>query len=192
MKRFFNSVSNNIQNLFTDHLLLPLSISAIVLIAYIIICKIKNKNIIKRRALSLFLFSFYFSLIFDITLFCRIGSNSDPLSNIYGDWWVWDTDLIYYVNFSPIVNLVITLPLCFVVFYFIKQFTYKTYSNKCMIICSTIISFILSLFIETMQLIFCIGTFQISDLVYNTFGGTIGSFIFITLITLIKKKKKGT
>lgn len=39
-----------------------------------------------------------------------------------------------------------------------------------------------------MQIIAHLGTFQISDIVYNTLGGIIGGFILI----LIKSKKKTT
>ena len=41
-----------------------------------------------------------------------------------------------------------------------------------------LISFGISFFIEINQLIFAIGTFQVSDLVYNTISGVIGGVIY--------------
>lgn len=49
------------------------------------------------------------------------------------------------------------------------------------------ISFSLSLFIELTQLFLTIGTFQLSDLVYNTFGGVVG-YILAILVSCLKNK----
>jgi glycopeptide antibiotics resistance protein len=38
-----------------------------------------------------------------------------------------------------------------------------------------------------MQLIFKLGTFQISDLVYNTLGGLIGALLTLKIIKIVKK-----
>lgn len=49
-------------------------------------------------------------------------------------------------------------------------------------------SFLLSLFIELIQLFSTLGTFQISDIVYNTLGGFIG-YILVILVNCINKLK---
>ena len=46
-----------------------------------------------------------------------------------------------------------------------------------------------SAFIEITQLIFSKGTFQFSDIVYNTLGGVLGAVIFIIINLIIKKKR---
>ena len=43
-----------------------------------------------------------------------------------------------------------------------------------------LISFKISLFIELLQLIFTLGTFQLSDIVYNILGGVIGIILAIS------------
>ena len=40
------------------------------------------------------------------------------------------------------------------------------------------LAFVISLFIEINQLLFQVGTFQISDLIYNTLSGLIGYILF--------------
>ena len=46
-----------------------------------------------------------------------------------------------------------------------------------------------SAFIELNQLIFSKGTFQFSDIVYNTLGGVLGAVIFIIINLIIEKKR---
>ena len=46
-----------------------------------------------------------------------------------------------------------------------------------------------SAFIEITQLIFSKGTFQFSDIVYNTLGGVLGAVIFIIINLIIEKKR---
>ena len=41
-----------------------------------------------------------------------------------------------------------------------------------------VLAFVISLFIEVNQLLFQVGTFQISDLVYNTLSGLIGYILY--------------
>ena len=47
--------------------------------------------------------------------------------------------------------------------------------------------FLFSLTIETLQLMLRLGTFQLSDICYNTFGGMIGGVMF-WIIRLIRKQ----
>lgn len=49
-------------------------------------------------------------------------------------------------------------------------------------------SFLLSLFIELTQLLLTLGTFQVSDIVYNIIGGFIG-YILVVLVDCINKLK---
>lgn len=53
---------------------------------------------------------------------------------------------------------------------------------------SAAVSFLSSLFIETCQLIFHLGTFQLSDLIYNTLGGFAGGAAYYVYV---KARKKG-
>ena len=41
------------------------------------------------------------------------------------------------------------------------------------------LTFILSLFVECIQLIFRVGSFDVDDLILNTTGGVFGYFVFV-------------
>ena len=49
------------------------------------------------------------------------------------------------------------------------------------------IAFIFSISIEMVQLLFRIGTFQLSDIFYNTLGGVIGGLIYYVLMKVRKR-----
>jgi glycopeptide antibiotics resistance protein len=94
------------------------------------------------------------------------------LINVFGGWLpfkrsnqTWNIDALY--------NIFLLTPLTF---FLGKSFPHITKKNlfKKMIL----ISFGISFFIEINQLIFAIGTFQVSDLVYNTISGVIGGVIY--------------
>lgn len=189
-ERIFYSIRGNVKALFTERLIIPLTVSFAVALIFIIVSKIKNKKAVSKKAFSLFMLVFYLTLLFDITVFSRAGEHYDPLSNVFGDWSILDTNFIIYVNFSPIINIIITIPLCFLVFNFIKQFFQKNLAIKKIILSSTLLCFALSLTIELIQLVFCLGTFQVSDLVYNTLGGVMGAIIFATVRKLYNYIKK--
>ena len=53
---------------------------------------------------------------------------------------------------------------------------------------SACISFLASLTIELLQMFFSIGSFQISDLVYNTLGGVLGAIIYY-IVKIIKRRR---
>lgn len=188
MEKFFKTLLTNIESYCKEYLLITLLISLIILLLYIIICKKKKQKIIKEKSLSLFFFSFYFALILNITLIHRIGIEIDKTSNIFGEWSIFDTELSMYLNLKPILNVILFLPISFVLFYFIKKFFNKAYGTKKLLIYSTAVSFSVSLFIELMQLIFTLGTFQISDLTYNTAGGLIGAVLYIIIRKIANRK----
>lgn len=184
-EKLYYTIKRVSEKLVFEHFVIPFAIGAIVTILFIVFCKIKKQNNILKKSLSIFSITVYFSLIIDITLTSRINNHYEPLSNVFGDWSIFDSNQLMFINSAPAINVVMTIPICFLVFFFIKQFFSKAYSNKVMIGYSAIISFLLSLFIELTQLVTCLGTFQISDLVYNTLGGVIGALIVI----FISKKR---
>jgi glycopeptide antibiotics resistance protein len=49
--------------------------------------------------------------------------------------------------------------------------------SKLMVI-AVAVSFVMSSVIEVSQVIFCVGTLQISDLVYNTISGAMGAVVY--------------
>ena len=49
------------------------------------------------------------------------------------------------------------------------------------------IAFLFSVMIELLQLLLRLGTFQISDIVYNTVGGMLGGLVYVVVKQLMKR-----
>lgn len=148
---------------------------------YLLFILIKNgKLAVKlKKVLSLWFLSFNLSFIFQITIIGRIGRHYDGWSVINGDWNIFDNPNI--LSGPQIRNIALFLMLMPSVFLYIKCFKNKALSTKAMLIAGTALPFLISLFIELCQGIFSIGTFQFSDLFYNTLGGLTGAVFCITI-----------
>lgn len=115
-----------------------------------------------------------FRTLFDRTLF------ENSLSNVFGEWNFYEE-----VNAQPVFNanvpenILLLLP--FIVLLFVS-FKEKLFKDKVTILKvlghSFVISFLSSLTIETLQLLLHLGTWQLSDLCYNTVGGVSGGMIY--------------
>ena len=98
--------------------------------------------------------------------------HTNPLHAVFEGWFpfrrydgTWNLDAIY--------NIFLLTPITFLIS---KVFTIKTKKDIFLKIVG--LAFAISLFIEMNQLLFQVGTFQISDLVYNTLSGLIGYILF--------------
>lgn len=140
----------------------------------------KNENFLKF--MNIILLILYLILLLQMTLIGRI--HTDPLSAVFTGWLpfkrydgTWNIDTIY--------NIFLLTPLTF---FLSKSFPHITKKNlfKKMIL----ISFGISFFIEINQLIFAIGTFQVSDLVYNTISGVIGGVIYRMSYKITSEQEK--
>lgn len=197
MSKLIKTLFLDLRIFFESYFQIPVLISLFITILTVLIllikkqhCKNKITYYMKKVFIS-FIINFYFSELFYTTLIYRIGMKTEPLADVFGEWSVYDGETIMYINPKPILNILLFLPICFAVFYILKSFLNKTFTNKKIILLTLIISFFTSLAIELIQLIFCIGTFQLSDLTYNTLGGLIGAIIYITVKGIINKKSTG-
>lgn len=135
------------------------------------------KSILKllkqEKYIKFFLFSTFTTMVLFRTLLNRdIWSN--PLSDVFGGWTIEKSDGA--INTEPIENIILFIPFSFLLGYvFHKDF--KT---------CVLYSVFLTFFIEFSQLFFRLGTFQISDLVYNTIGGIIGACIYVCMRKIFK------
>lgn len=190
MEKVLKTFFLNITSIFKDYMLTAFIItvcSAALIIAGIIISsKIKGKSAksaLKENFKTICgstVCLLYVSIILNATFFKRLSMpDHDPFSNIFGCWGI--SELQYFYDLSSIWNIIIFLPLCTLIFIFFKTVINKTASDKTMVLTASATGFLFSCLIELLQIIFKAGTFQISDIVYNTAGGVISVGIFILL-----------
>lgn len=195
MDRLLYTFYVNIKFYLRDYLLFPLLIVVLFCIFKILydykkgnengnfvsyfLFRVKNKNFILKSMLSLYLL-----INVNSTVFSRFRlERMEPLANIWGGWGIGINK--YFFDFSAIWNILMFLPMCTFVFFYDRHIREKRRTYFQTAIISTAISFFNSLIIELMQLIFRVGTFQISDLFYNTLGGILGLFVLLFLIRII-------
>lgn len=166
-------------------ILIALGITAV----YLIFTFLKNgkADIKLKKILSFWFLSFNLSFIFQITLIGRIGRHYDGWSVINGDWNIFENSNI--IASPQTRNIALFLFLMPSVILLQKCFKDKALSLKSILISGAAIPFSISLFIELCQGVFSIGTFQFSDLFYNTLGGITGAVFYIASEKLYKKIK---
>ena len=119
---------------------------------------------------SYFTLVIYVSLILCRTVFCReIWWN--PVSNVLGSLNLYYSD--GSLNTETIENVILFIPFTFLMLLVLRRKVKGKY-----IWCSLKYSFELSIGIELTQIIFRVGTFQLSDLCFNTLGGVLGGIAF--------------
>ena len=123
-----------------------------------------------------FLFFFVVALIILRTLLNRpIWPN--PLGYLFGGWTFTNENGQY--STECVENVILFIPYTLTMFYcFEKELFGESHNFKQVMKMSLKVSFLSSLFIESMQALFFLGTFQFSDLTYNTLGGFIGGILF--------------
>ena len=119
---------------------------------------------------------FYSVMILSRTVLYRdIWAN--PLSDVMGGWGLYDAD--GNLTTEAIGNLMLFVPFAVLLLWAFRKELLgdKPGLKKCLWVATKTVG-IFSFAIEFSQLLFHLGTFQISDLVYNTLGGTIGGFAY--------------
>ena len=125
---------------------------------------------------KLFFLAFVISLVLFRTLLNRqLWMN--PLSDVMGGWGIWETvNGERQLTTECIENVIMMVPFSSVVMW---TFGEKMGSGwKKILWCSGKIAFILSVSIEMLQLLLRLGTFQLSDIFYNTVGGGLGGLMY--------------
>lgn len=124
----------------------------------------------------LFVLVFYTVMILFRTLFERtLWTN--PLSDVIGNWQIIDQN--GQLNMEPLENLLLLIPfMAMLLWNFREKIIGEAGSIGKTMLQSIKISFLFSLTIEFLQLLLHLGTFQLSDLFYNTLGGIIGGLLY--------------
>lgn len=132
---------------------------------------------------KLFLLAFVTSLILFRTLLNR-NLWMNPLSNVMGGWSLWETvNGERQLTTECIENVIMMVPFSTMVMW--------TFNVRDKILWqSGKIAFLFSALIELLQVLLRLGTFQLSDIVYNTVGGIIGGVLYYIAIKIRKKTEK--
>ena len=142
---------------------------------------------------KLFLLTFFTVMILFQTLINR-NMWINPLSDIMGGWWIWHTaaDGTVTLTTECFENIVLMLPFTALLLWTVAEKIFcgrKITFGRCVWI-STKTAFLFSLAIEFLQLFLRLGTFQLSDLFYNTLGGVLGGMIYWICWKIRGKKQK--
>ena len=133
-----------------------------------------------------FFFAIYTSMLLFKTLLNRtIWIN--PITNVFGIWGLHNEKGEF--TSESIENLILFVPFTTLLLIgFKNKILGQTVKFLKVIWQSIKIVFLFSLSIEFLQLFWRLGTFQISDLCYNTLGGAIGGIVYWCGYKLLKRK----
>lgn len=134
---------------------------------------------------KLFFLAFVTSLVLFRTLLNR-DLWMNPLSNIMGGWGIWETvNGEQKLTTECIENAIMMVPFSSVVMW---TFGEKIGNGwKKILWQSGKIAFIFSISIELLQLLLRLGTFQLSDIFYNTVGGVLGGLMYCAVMKARKR-----
>lgn len=136
---------------------------------------------------KIFLLAFYTSMILFRTLLNRTMC-ANPVANVVGVWGLHDDN--GQMTTEVLENLALFIPFAILLLWsFRDKIVGKTVTLANVLWQSSKNTFLFSLIIEFLQLIFRLGTFQLSDLFYNTLGGLFGGLIY-WLCYKVKHKNK--
>lgn len=126
-----------------------------------------------------FLLAFYTAMILLRTVLNR-GIWFDPLGKIFGGWWLYEDGQL---TTESIENIMLFIPFSILLLWAFQKELLEKEEGKNIKFGKTVwqatkMVAIFSFVIEFAQLLFHLGTFQISDLTYNTLGGVIGGVIY--------------
>ena len=125
---------------------------------------------------KLFLLFFVTSMILFRTLLNR-NLWMNPLSKVMGGWGIWETvNGEQKLTTECIENVIMMVPFTSMVIWTFQEKVGSSW-KKILWYCGKV-AFIFSISIEMLQLFLRLGTFQLSDLFYNTVGGMIGGLMY--------------
>ena len=118
---------------------------------------------------KLFFLTFFTVLILFRTLLNR-SMWANPVSNVMGGWWIWkvDTNGEKVLTTECFENIILMFPFTVLLMWTAKEKMIKHLNIKNIILKCTQEAFLFSVCIEFLQLFLRLGTFQLSDIFYNT------------------------
>ena len=134
---------------------------------------------------KLFFLAFVTSLVLFRTLLNR-NLWMNPLPDVMGGWDIWETvNGKQKLTTECIENVIMMMPFSSIVMWTFEE---KIGNDWKKILCySGKIAFIFSVSIEMLQLLLRLGTFQLSDIFYNTVGGLLGGLMYCAVMKARKR-----
>lgn len=138
-----------------------------------------------KKFRKVLLLAFYVAMMLFRTVLAR-SYWSSPLMDVLGVWGLKDANGNMYTE--NIENLILFIPFGFLLLWTFRDSLFRKagFTFKNLMLGMLAISFGVSVAIEMCQLIFKLGTVQVSDVFFNSLGGIIGGIIYY----LIYRKKK--
>ena len=134
---------------------------------------------------KLFLLAFVTSMILFRTLLNR-NLWMNPLSDVMGGWGIWETvNGEQKLTTECIENVIMMVPFSAVVAWTFGEKIGN--GGKKILWQSGKIAFGFSISIEMLQLLLRLGTFQLSDIFYNTVGGVLGGLLYCVVMKARKR-----
>lgn len=134
-----------------------------------------------------FILVFYTAMILFRTLLNR-DMWRNPVSNVIGIWGLYDAN--GELTTEVLENLALFIPFSVLLLWCFREKIVGTSVRLWTTLWkSAFVVFLFSLTIEFLQLFLRLGTFQLSDLIYNTLGGLVGGFIYWCGYKIIHRKK---
>lgn len=134
-----------------------------------------------------FFLVFYTAMILFRTLLNRYMW-ANPVSNVIGIWGLYDENGVFTTQ--AIENFILFIPFTVLLLLTFRQKLMGASVRFLIVLWKSVtIVFMFSLAIEFLQLFFRLGTFQLSDLFYNTLGGLVGGLIYWVLYKIWLRKK---
>lgn len=122
-----------------------------------------------------FLLVFYIAMILFRTLLNR-NMWANPLSDVIGIWWIYNAN--GELTTECIENFALFIPFAFLLLWAAKERILARVTIGAVLWKSLKITFLFFFGIEMLQLLLRLGTWQLSDLFYNTLGGAVGGLIY--------------
>lgn len=140
----------------------------------------------RERVLSETFFLIFSDLTCSVPNPVKPESVMNPLSDVMGGWGIWETvNGEQKLTTECIENVIMMMPFSAVVMWTFEEKIGNgwkkilRYSGK--------IAFIFSVSIEMLQLLLRLGTFQLSDIFYNTVGGVLGGLMYCAVMKVRKR-----
>lgn len=110
----------------------------------------------------------------------------EPIVRVMGGWGIWETvNGEQKLTTECIENVIMMVPFSAIVMWTFREKIENSW--KKILWQSGKIAFVFSVSIEMLQLLFRLGTFQLSDIFYNTVGGLLGGLMYCAVMKARKR-----